>query len=202
MGVIGNIALLVGSILYSKYFYKFEWRKILAMACLITALSAFTGVCQVLKYNQAMGISDEVWYAVQAFFGAALIMAFFDLPQMVLFAKVTPKHIEGTVFALLTGAINFSSGVLAPAIGSFINDEYIHVTTDNMTDDNFLILACIETITSFLPLLFIMLIPLRSDVEAFQRKMEEKAKAQQASKDEQKEDGEDEPLNTNEEKDN
>jgi hypothetical protein len=33
--------------------------------------------------------------------GAALSMSFLDLPSMVLFAKVTPKNIEGTVFAFL-----------------------------------------------------------------------------------------------------
>ena len=58
----------------------------------------------------------------------ALSMSFFDLPIMVLFAKITPKNIEGTVFALLTGLINLGSGVLSPLTGSIIDDLFVHVT--------------------------------------------------------------------------
>ena len=97
-------------------------------------------------------------------------MAFFDLPIMVLFAKITPQHIEGTVFAFLTGTINFASGVLRPSIGSFINDVTFKVNKDNLSDDNMLKLNWLATLMSLLPLLFMWLIPMRKDVEALQLK--------------------------------
>jgi len=91
-------------------------------------------------------------------------MAFYDLPMMVLFAKVIPKNIEGTVFALLTGTINFSGGVLSPLIGSMFNDAFLGVTTENMKTSNMITVNWIETFTSLIPILFLGLIPLRSRV--------------------------------------
>ena len=84
---------------------------------------------------------------------------------MVLFAKVTPKHIEGTVFALLTGMSNLANSVLSPAAGGIVNDLFVHVTKDNLTSENFVFLILIECACSLLPLLFMTLIPLRSNVE-------------------------------------
>lgn len=48
--------------------------------------------------------------------------SFFFIPLMSYVAQVTPKNIEGTVFALMTGAINLSFTVVSPLIGNVIND--------------------------------------------------------------------------------
>ena len=42
------------------------------------------------------------------------------LPMMVVFAKITPKRIEATSFAFLTGTSNFT-GTLRGLVGSFVN---------------------------------------------------------------------------------
>jgi hypothetical protein len=92
-------------------------------------------------------------------------MSFVDLPLMVLFAKVTPRHVEGTVFAIFTGLSNFANGVLSPTIGSLINDMFIGVTTKNISTSNMAILCWIETFLAILPIFFMHLIPLRKDIE-------------------------------------
>jgi hypothetical protein len=50
-----------------------------------------------------------------------LALSFSILPVQVLFAKITPKHIEATVFALLTGTSNMAGGVLSPMVGAWLN---------------------------------------------------------------------------------
>lgn len=97
---------------------------------------------------------------------------------MVLFAKVIPKNIEGTVFAFLTGTINFGNGVVSPMTGSFINDLFVGVTRDNMTSQNFIKLVWIETFSSLIPILFLKLIPLKSQIQKLQDQyaLEEEAK--------------------------
>ena len=112
-----------------------------------------------------MGLNDQMFYGIQVVFEDALIMAFVDLPAMVLFAKETPKHIEGTVFAFLTGTINFANGVVSPMMGTYVNDIFIGVTRDNMTPDNFVELVGIETVMSLIPVLFMRLIPLKKEVK-------------------------------------
>lgn len=122
------------------------------------------GAAFVLDIHKIIGMSDVFFYGIQNFFIGALFMAFYDLPMMVLFAKVIPKNIEGTVFALLTGTINFSGGVLSPLIGSMFNDAFLGVTTENMKTSNMITVNWIETFTSLIPILFLGLIPLRSRV--------------------------------------
>ena len=173
MGVIGNLSLLIGSILYNKYFTKLEFRYVLGIANYISIVGGLLGVAFIMDLNSYIGMSDVVFYGIQSVFAEALIMAFVDLPSMVLFAKVTPKHIEGTVFAILTGTINFSGGVLSPTIGSLINDLFIKVTTKNITVKNMSILGWIETFCAIFPIFFMHLIPMRKQIEKLQKKYEE-----------------------------
>lgn len=90
------------------------------------------GAIFVADIHQKVGLSNEVYYVLLACFENALGMAFFDLPIMSLFAKITPPNIEGTIFAMLTGFINLSSSVLAPLCGTIINSIFFNVTTDNL----------------------------------------------------------------------
>ena len=79
-----------------------------------------------------MGISDLFFIIFTTVITDTLAMSFSLMPTMVLFAKITPKYIEATVFALLTGCSNLSFAVLSPMVGAFINDMFVHVTTDNL----------------------------------------------------------------------
>ena len=162
MGVIGNISLFLGAILYNKYFQKWEFRRILAASNFIVLFGGLLGVIFINNGHRYFGIPDVLFYSIQSFFEDALLLSFVDLPSMVLFAKITPKHIEGTIFALLTGTINFANTVLAPALGGLINDSFVGVTTANLSDSNFLTLIWIETVMALVPLTFMNLIPLRS----------------------------------------
>ncbi len=54
------------------------------------------------------------------------------MPVLVLFAKITPRNIEATVFALFTGLFNLSAIVLSPNVGIVINSLFVHVNNDNL----------------------------------------------------------------------
>lgn len=84
---------------------------------------------------------------------------------MVLFAKITPSHIEATCFAFLTGTLNFCNGVVATYTGSLVNDLLVGVTSDDLS--NFTTLAWISLVTSVFPLAFLWLIPLKSDIKKY-----------------------------------
>lgn len=91
MGVLGNISLMLGSIMYSKYFFKWESRTILTVSNLIVFFGGILGAALVLDINRWFGINDVFFYGIQSFFLNSLLMAFVDLPCMVLFAKIIPK---------------------------------------------------------------------------------------------------------------
>lgn len=116
-------------------------------------------------------MSDQVFFAIRACVENALDMAFFDLPIMSLFAKITPVNIEGTIFAMLTGVINLSLGVLSPLTGTLIDKLFFQVTTENLESSIMEQLVWTETLMALLPLLFMWLIPLRRHISAYQAKV-------------------------------
>lgn len=119
-----------------------------------------------------------------------------------LFAKICPKRIEGTMFALLTGTYNLDSSVIAPMMGSWINYQFVGVTKDDQS--GYSTLCLISFICSFLGFLLLPLIPLRKDVRKSNRERKILEKIAKAASNERKakrllertnnKEGEEEPL--------
>ena len=80
----------------------------------------------------------------------------------VIMAKICPKRIEATSFALLAGVSNFRS-TLRSWIGSYVNDKWVGVTEADLS--KYWVLVTIAFVCGFLPLLFLWLIPKRSQIE-------------------------------------
>lgn len=82
------------------------------------------------------------------------------LPTLALFAKITPHGIEATVFALLTGTTNLSSIIISPNIGVWLNEKFVHVTAENLSNYKFLVL--ISLTSTLFGFLLLPLIPLKT----------------------------------------
>lgn len=87
------------------------------------------------------------------------------LPSLALFAKITPMKIEGTVYAVLTGTTNLSSTLLSPMVGVWINERFVHVTANDLS--NYKTLCMISFATTFLGFLLVPLIPLYETIDAY-----------------------------------
>ena len=61
----------------------------------------------VAETYEAIGMDVHVFYCVRIMLLDPFVMAFVDMPFLALCAKITPKRVEGTVFALLMGLRNF-----------------------------------------------------------------------------------------------
>lgn len=75
----------------------------------------------VFRQNLKYGIPDLPLLVFNETVLDTVSMAFIFLPMSVLFAKITPRNIEATCFALLAGISNFR-GTARGWIGSIIND--------------------------------------------------------------------------------
>jgi hypothetical protein len=78
----------------------------------------------VLRLNLSVGISDLQFTVLMSVFSGTAGLAFSLLPTLILFAKITPHHIEATVFAMLTGAYNLANNVGSPLLGSLFCTLY------------------------------------------------------------------------------
>lgn len=88
------------------------------------------------------------------------------LPTLALFAKITPKRIEGTIFAFLTGTTNLANNVISPMIGVWLNEQFVGVTADDLS--KYKMLCLISLLTSFLGFLILPFIPLKEDIQKYQ----------------------------------
>ena len=60
------------------------------------------------RWNLEIGIPDLAFLFFTDVVFSVLLLLFYGLPILALFAKVTPKKVEGTIFAFLTGTVHLS----------------------------------------------------------------------------------------------
>lgn len=136
----------------------------------LTVLMAPLTFIFILRMNLAWGVPDLVMIVftdtVGSIFGQCLVF----LPMSIIFAKICPKHIEATTFALLAGISNLR-GTISSWIGVWINETFVGVTETDLS--KYWVLVTISYVCCFLPLAFIWLIPTRKQIETLQESMKE-----------------------------
>ena len=166
-GVLGNVCLFAGTIAYNQWLKDNETRCLMVIAC-ITNLIGAVGSLMFCR-NILLGM-DPYWFMmVSSAVTDVLYNAFVNLPGMVLFAKLIPANIESSMFALLTGLMNFSNLFAAKMLGNYVN-TFFGVTQENLHD--LWQLYVVQIGCCLIPVLFICLLPTRMQVEQVQRALE------------------------------
>jgi hypothetical protein len=134
LDTVGSFANLSGVMIYGMFFKDFEFRTLLFMATWVGLIGSGLSICYILKMNQAIGISDELYLALSSLIFGMLGMALAFLPLQVLYVKITPKSIEGTCYAFFVGMENFSNAMISPVVGAWLNKTFVGVTNTNLLD--------------------------------------------------------------------
>ena len=138
----------------------------MAWNIMIGSVGCFINLIFAMRLNLALGISDLAFVIVSSIITDTLSTAFSHLPVLVLFAKITPKNIEATVFALFTGVLNLSAIVISPNMGILINQTFVGVSLASLQD--YYKLVFIQMVLSTIPLALLCLIPMKQEIEAIQ----------------------------------
>ena len=171
--VLGFACLFVGTMIYKKYFMEAEYRRLIMMDALISIILAPISFIFVLRLNVQWGIPDMALIIFTDVVSEIVSQCFVFLPMSVVYAKICPKRIEATSFALLSSVSNFR-GTIRSWLGAFINQQWVGVTVKDL--NNYWILVTISFCCSFLPLLFLWLIPSREDINKLQHEMVDQEK--------------------------
>ena len=124
----------LGVILYQRFMREWETRTITRMTIFLMAMNSFSGLILTLRWNVQLGISDMVFSAFTQTTFFPLVMAFYILPPFVLVAKITPAHVEATIFSFSASVINAGIHFLGKYMGLAWNKAFFGVTTDNLDD--------------------------------------------------------------------
>ena len=152
--LVTSIASLVGIFIFQKFLKEVPFRKILGWSTVIAAALGMTTLLLVTHANRALGIDDHLFSL-----GDSLILTVMGqitwLPVLILSARLCPKGIEATLFALLTSVWNLSM-LLSHELGALLT-HVLGITETNF--DNLWLLVIITNLSTLLPLPFIGWLP-------------------------------------------
>ena len=152
--LVTSIAALVGIWLFQRFFKAVPTRTIFAWSTIISAVFGMTALLLVTHANRAIGISDR-WFSL----GDSLILTVMGeiafMPILVLAARLCPKGVEATLFALLMSVLNLSR-LTSYELGALLT-HWLGVTENNF--DNLWLLVAIANVSTLLPLPLLKWVP-------------------------------------------
>jgi len=119
--LIGQLCHILGALIYKAFCRNVDTRWMVAFSLVTSIISNALNFCFAKRWNLNWGIPDIVFLLFTDVVFQIIGTLLYTLPIMALFAKITPKKIEGTTYAFLTGTMNFGSTVISPGLGTFIN---------------------------------------------------------------------------------
>jgi hypothetical protein len=138
-------------------------RTLQTVACIFNILNCCANLSLALGFT--FGLSTFWFVIVQTLFFDSIYQAFAFLPVYVVFTKLVPTQVEGSIFALLTGISAFSTLVYGRMLGVYFN-TFFDVTLED-TKQMWCLMA-IQLVSAVLPLFFLWLLPTKSDIERAQ----------------------------------
>jgi Na+/melibiose symporter-like transporter len=105
--LIGQICHLVGALIYRAWCRNVDTRHMIIFAMCCSVLGNLLNFCCAKRWNLEVEIDDMFFLIFTDVVFNVLSTLLFTLPILSLFAKITPPKIEGTIFAFLTGTLNF-----------------------------------------------------------------------------------------------
>ncbi|KAL3671258.1 hypothetical protein V7S43_003190 [Phytophthora oleae] len=154
VSAIGFIFLMTGTMLYNTFFTNVSFRKIFLVAQLCLALVSLVDVVLVTRSNLKVGIPDKA-FVLGDHVVADVIGRLKTMPIMVLCAKLCPRGIEGTLFALLMSISNVSYSV-SEFWGAFVCD-WMGITKDEY--EMLWLAIVLRSALKVVPIFFLFLIP-------------------------------------------
>jgi len=128
----GTIAMMIMVIVYQRFMTKWETQTLVRFCLTIFAVNALASLILTKRWNIAMGISDTVFVALtgSTFFPICVVM--YILPPFVLIAKITPAHVEATIFAFSASLINMGIHFGWKYMGLAWNNLLFDIDNDNL----------------------------------------------------------------------
>ena len=155
--LVGQICHIIGALLYKAFFRNIDTRWMIFWALLVGVIGAFLNFVFAKRWNLEIGIPDMAFLFATDVIFSVISTILFSLPVLALFAKITPPRIEGTIFAFLTGTMNFSNTIIAPNVGTFENHQFVGVNKKDLS--KYYVLTLISLVGSILAFGLLFLIP-------------------------------------------
>jgi folate/biopterin transporter len=157
--LVSSFAAIVGIWVFQRFLKTVPFRVIFGWSTVISSALGLTTLLLVTHANRALGIDDK-WFSL----GDSVILTVMGqiafMPVLVLAARLCPKGVEATLFALLMSVVNVS-GVLSHELGALLT-YWLGVTETNF--DKLWLLVLITNLSTLLPLPLLNWLPSAAEV--------------------------------------
>eukprot|EP00913_Durusdinium_trenchii_P029767 g27894.t1 len=101
----GQAGFLLGVVVYNRFLRTWKYRRIFLVGQIMVVASQVLDFILVMRWNQALGIPDVLFFLGDSTFDHAVAKTFY-VPLVVLAYKVCPSNLEGTIFSTLISLNN------------------------------------------------------------------------------------------------
>jgi hypothetical protein len=120
-GLVGYGAMFVGTIIYQTYLTKFNYRSVLLVTTILSALAGLSDLFIITRTNIRLGLPDKWAYLMGEAIMEPVIGMLNTIPIATLLSKSVPNGLEACAFALLAGVSNFA-GMIRELSGALLFD--------------------------------------------------------------------------------
>ncbi|MBW4631632.1 MAG: folate/biopterin family MFS transporter [Iphinoe sp. HA4291-MV1] len=152
--LVTSTASVVGVWIFQRFLKTVPFRVIFAWSAVLSAVLGMTMLLLVTHTNRTLGIDDR-WFSLSDSLILTVMGQIAYMPVLVLSARLCPKGVEATLFALLMSATNLA-GLLSHELGAGLT--YLLGITENNFNALWL-LVIITNLSTLLPLPFINWLP-------------------------------------------
>ena len=166
MALVGAVFITIGVLIYSIFLKKTETRTLVYIAVTVMGIGNFFDVALTLKWYEGLGVSAFTFLFFTSSTMFPLILGLFIIPPFVLIAKISPTHVEATIFSFSASIISLCMTFTGKMMGLLYNTLFFHVDADNLED--LYKMYILEMCLTFVCLFFVRLIPTWAEVEEVQ----------------------------------
>ena len=106
---------ILGIFIYNKYFKNVSYKKFFITTTIIYVILDLSQIILVSRFNEKLGIPNKVFCFIDSFM-TDFMMELNLFPVLIIACRLSPKKIEGTMYALMMSIYNFS-GIIGNQLG-------------------------------------------------------------------------------------
>lgn len=162
------MGIIIGIFIYFVFCKKVEVWKLILASLLFNLAESVTQFANVKRYNLQYGIDDFKLNMVLMMLGKATAISLSVLPMTIMMMYVIPKNIEASMFAVVTGALTFSTDWGGDMVGAIVC-EMFGISNEDMSRFGHAIIFKMGM--TFLSILMIRMLPSNKEIHDLSDKM-------------------------------
>jgi len=149
--LIHSLGSIIGVYFYNRYCKFVSFKRFFITTTLIYVCLDLSQIILVKRFNKSLGIPDQVFCVIDSLI-TDFLMELNMFPLLIIACRLSPKNIEGTMYALMMSIYNFSS-MLGGQIGGLAM-RFLNITENDFGKLHLLIIFTNVWVVSILPFIY------------------------------------------------